>query len=430
MTGSATPRHLLVGLAGLGLFVGILVWSRRGSPEQPPPPIQTKRADPETVDPAPSKTTMLTHKDLQVYSPSGKPLGKPTTDGVEFIDPNKEESPNKPASPTGTIPATGSAAIQALLDLERSGNGPEREAMAAALAQLMSSNSGRLAEFIQVVQSAAEKDLSRIGIVLLGRVERPEAIQALLGIAQQGGTVENRLLAVRSLLQNGTPSGAPAYEGLPELRPLLSDTVSESRMLPLLDLLRQVDEPRLLQGLVENLSRFQDFKLTRVQTEYPQITKELVGRLKAEADPTKASALISGLQYTRSPEARDAIVEVLKYSADPRVLMTGLTAIVNQTDSAASLEAKLMLTQNPSDNVRQKAYEALSVGSETGRSPEFAQKIGQAITTDPAPAVRTAGARTLATCGDAGRAFLTKLTGDADPQVRQTAQYWLNLKRR
>lgn len=413
----------------VGIIVLITLIRPSPPPPAPPPRLPQNRSPQESNEGSDGETKEQDIQDLQVFDRSGRRAGKSDLKGV-VLNPQKPESAANSKWPRVAVPSTAIDALKLLRDLDRSGSGRDREGLAAAMAEMLRKDPARLQELIASLQGLEDFDLRRFGLIVLGRVDRPEATQALLEVARQAPDRDSRIVAVRAIFQNGKGSAHEVYAGM-DFRPLAENTLTEDRVLPLMNLLKQERDHEVFQCLVESLSKYQDAKVTQGNSEYSEITRTVVDLLRAERDPDRIRDLFLSFAYTRSAVARDAIFEKLGSLTDPNLVAQGVQALGYQTETTAALDLKLKYVMDPSESVRKKALEALS-NSSRGRDDgsRVADQIGQSVMADVSRLVRIAGAGTLGTCGDAGRPYLQKMAdGDPDPQVRSTARQWLDRKR-
>ena len=420
MEHSGPPQRGWLG-AAIGLaavIVGLAVVFFRPSPPPLRQPLPSVRGSGDPQDAPGEEPQVLDARDLGTYTKDGKRGPKPDLKGVVL-------NPQKPGSsgwPKVEVPASAIALLQALRDLDRAGSGHDREALAASAAALLLDDPSRLQDLIATLSGATEADLRRVALILLGRVDRPEAVQVLLEAARRSGDREERILAIRSILQDGKPSAHEAYAAL-DFRPLVESAVAPERILPLVDLMRHERDRGVFQGLVESLSKFQDG-----DSGVAQVTRATADLLREEKDPDRMRDLFLGFSYTRSPVAREAIVEKLGTLTDRDSVAQGIQALGYQEETPAVLDLKLRYASDPTDAVRKKALEALA---NVQRGPEdgarVARQIGAAVASDGSSLVRLAGVAALGGCGETGRTYLEKMAAaDSDPQVRQAARQWLN----
>lgn len=420
MEHSGTPKRAWPG-AVVGLVAVIVVLAVVFFRPSPPPlgqPPASIRGSGNPQDAPDDEPQVLDARELGTYTKDGKRGPKANLKGVVL-------NPQKPGSsgwPKVEVPASAIALLQALRDLDRERSGRDREALAASAAALLRDDPARLQDLISSLSGPTEADLRRVALILLGRVDRPEAVQALLEAARRSGDREERILAIRSVLQNGKPSAHEAYAAL-DFRPLVEDVVAPDRILPLVDLMRQERDRGVFQGLVESLSKFQDG-----ESGVTQVTRAAADLLREENDPARMRDLFLGFSYTRSPIAREAIVEKLGTLTDRDSLALGIQALGYQEETPAVLDLKLRYATDSTDAVRKKALEALA---NVQRGPEdgarVARQIGPAVVSDGSSLVRLAGITALGGCGEAGRTYLEKMAAaDSDPQVRQAARQLLD----
>lgn len=414
-------------LALAAVLLGLAAFLFRPSPPPPVNPPEGRRgAAPKNPDAPDDKPQILDPRDLGTFTRTGERGPKPDLKGV-VLNPQK---PGPGGWPEVAVPSTAIEILQALREFDRSGNGRAREALAASAAVLLTKDPSRLQDLIASIPGLAEADLKRAALILLGRVDRPEAVEALLDAARGPGDRDHRILAVRSMLENGRASSDEAYAAL-EFRPLVENAVVSERLLPLVELMRREQDPGVFQCLVESLSKHQDAAVSTGATPCPEVTAAAADLLRMEKDPARMRDLFLSFAYTRSPVARDAILEKLGTLTDRNLVALGVQALGYQTETPAVLDVKLWLAADSNEGVRKKALEALS---NSPRSPEdgarIARQIGPGILGDSSPNVRLSGVTTLGGCGAAGRTFLERMaSSDADPNVRNAARQWLDRPR-
>jgi len=397
-----------------------------------PPQLSQKPA--ATISPESDEPTE-TFRDLVVFDRSGKLISKGDRGGAEFYDSQRPLPSGAVAYPRIAIPRENGAALRALRALEESRDGRQREAFAASWVQALLEDPVRLKALISSLPGIVDPELRRIALIVLGRVAHPEAVQGLLDVAQHERDRDSRIMAIRSLFQNGRGVAPEAFAGLPQFRPLVETAVSEDRVTPLLDLARRERDPAIFDALVGNLARFQqDARITQgSDSRYEEINRALAALLRDESDPQRTQALLLGMVSAQNPVTRDAVLDKLRNSQEPGVLGLALRALGNQAETSQTLDVKMSLaTGSIHESVRQKAMESMTAGlGESMNRPWLAERLGPSVINDPSPRARIAGTQTLALCGDAGKQYLEKLAGsDQDPQVRKTARECLEARKK
>jgi hypothetical protein len=422
-------------LCGLGLVLGasvVLVTVRIAGASRAPAPAQSQAH--ATGEPALEKAKVRNRplKDIEGYGPASN---APPEDGpYRKIIRSTDQAEPAPlyVIPEREVGSDNLRVVETIRALELAGDAPEIVAVAAALAKALASDEGRLKAFIDLLRSVTDPELRRIGVVLLGRVPGSIAREALLDFAAPRNDASLRLLAIRSLVQNGQANAIGYDLTHARLQSFPSVHLTAAIALPLVEMLRRETDMRVFELMLSSLEGHQDAQVGTLSSEI-DVTGSLLELMRAEPSQEKLRQYLFALNQSCSAEARDAIFEVVRDSRDAELVCAALTGLSGKPDTEATLRWKLDLALGGgSETIRIRAYGALA----TRRMSESDQRkclalIDAALVRERAPGVRMAALSPLTGCGPIAKPILERVRDtDPDPMLRESAAALLEQRAR